>query len=123
MRKVPGSLSFKTAMARVESLGEKKQGKILKITMTMILTHLTKQFLTILEQLSLGEPSPWSLEMPGLYQNLELSWTNLAFTLMSASSLLLCCVDPQFCSPTGEENVTWCVCEGAEDARSRELCP
>lgn len=65
----------------------------------------------------------WSLEMPGLYQYLELSWTNLALTLMSASSLQLCCEEPRLCSPTEGEKVTWCVGEGAEETRSRELCP
>lgn len=69
------------------------------------------------------QASPWSLEMPGLYQYLELSWTNLALTLMSASSRQLCCADPRLCSPTEGEKVTWCVGEGAEEARSRELCP
>lgn len=58
-----------------------------------------------------------------MYQYLELSWTNLALTLMSVSSLLLCCVEPRLCSPAEGEKLTWCVGEGAEVTRSRELCP
>lgn len=69
------------------------------------------------------QASPWSLEMPGLYQYLELSWTNLALTLVSVSSLQLFCAHPHLCSPTEGEKVTWCVGEGAEEARSRLLCP
>lgn len=62
--------------------------------------------------------------MPGLYQYLELSWTNLALTLVSVSSLqLFCGADPHLCSPTVGEKVTWCVGEGAEEARSTVLCP
>ncbi len=33
--------------------------------------------------------SPWSLDMPGLYQYLELSWTNLELRRFSASSMPL----------------------------------
>lgn len=67
--------------------------------------------------------SPWSLEMPGLYQYLELSWTNFALTRMSASSLPVDWADPRLTSPTEEENVTWWVGEGAEETRRREPCP
>lgn len=67
---------------------------------------------------------PWSLEIPGLYQYLELSCTNLALTLMSGSSEQLCCeADPLVLSPTVGEKVTWCIGEGADETRSRALCP
>lgn len=60
--------------------------------------------------------------MPGLYQYLELSWTNLALTLMSTSSLD--CVEPRLCSAAAAgEKETWCVGDGAEETLRTELCP
>jgi len=63
--------------------------------------------------------------MPGLYQYLELSWTKLALTLVSGSSLRLDWAEPRRpggggSSATEGEKVTWCCCPEDDEEEQEE---
>lgn len=88
MMKAPGSLSFSRLMAEIEWSQETEDGvwrghqrdrKTKKDKRMLRSFHSWEQ--TCLDGFVLV--SPCSLEMSGLYQNLDVSWTNLTFILMS----------------------------------------
>lgn len=57
--------------------------KLRKAIIVILLSFFTVNKFTTMGCLKYLLVSPCSLEMSGLYQNLEVSWTNLTFILMS----------------------------------------
>lgn len=77
----PGSLSFSTAMA-VQPRGKKhRQAKVRIITFTLY-KPTRAYYLSAVQNQYL----PWSLEMSGLYQNLEVSCTNFTVSCFPPKS-------------------------------------
>lgn len=91
MIKAPGSLSFNRLMAERGRRKEREKMRFLQEQKRDKKTKQNEHALSSLhsyEKICLKGPrlvlvSPCSLEMSGLYQNLDVSWTNFTFILMS----------------------------------------